>query len=175
MLMTSEIAKSITTFCMFFGGWLSSRTLVVVRRSMERDRHVIPPVRRPLRPSAGRLPVEERGQQSVKCQHSDILQPPSPGRRSLGLMAADRVSTGRDRTTNCMVDDSHCRLLGPARSGGLWDLHPSDSLQSSPYFIGGSRTWADAWSTPGSLDSPCHRRLTSATSPRISIHWQLDN
>jgi len=97
-----------------FRGWLSSRTLAVVRRSMERDRHVKPPVRRLLQPSAGRLPVEERGHQSVKCQHSDILQPPSPGRRSCiyGARPDDQLHGGY----------SHCRLFGPARSGGLWRI-----------------------------------------------------
>src|SRR6218665_821129 len=61
-----------------------------------------------------------RNEVNNPCQH--ILQPPPPGRRSLGLMAADRVSTWRDRTTNYIVDDSPCRLFGPARSWGLWRI-----------------------------------------------------
>src|SRR6218665_933272 len=74
-------------------------------------------------PSAGRLSVEEQGQQSVSVIAVTFSNLPPLRRRSSRLMAADRVSTGRDRTTNCTqctVDDSHYRLFGRTRSGGLW-------------------------------------------------------
>src|SRR6218665_2244198 len=85
---------------------------------MERDRHVIPLVRRPLRPSAGRLPVEERGQQSASVNTVTFSNLETPivgadGDRSCSL------STGRDRTTYCTVDYGLCPHFGRARSGDL--------------------------------------------------------
>lgn len=93
--------------------------------------------RTPFRSSAGRLPVEERGQQSASVNTVTFSNLPPLRRRSSGLMAADRVSTGRDRTTNCTVDYGLCPHFGRARSGDLWSnatpvtrssLRPTSSL-----------------------------------------------
>src|SRR6218665_3869849 len=79
---------------------MSSRTLVAVHRSMERDHDVLPPVRRPtpFRSSAGRLPVEERGQQSASVNTVTFSNLPPLRRRSSGLMAKDRVAYLRGET-----------------------------------------------------------------------------
>src|SRR6218665_3687960 len=141
---------------------MSSRTLVAVHRSMERDHDVLPPVRRPYAVSELRWtvegPVEEQGQQSLSVNTVTFSNLPPLRRRSSGLMAADRVSTGRDRTTNC---NGGLRPLSHFWPSAVWrsvdERHPSDSLQPSPYFIIGPRTWADEWGTPDLLGSPCHR------------------
>src|SRR6218665_2376669 len=120
---------------------MSSRTLVAVHRSMERDHDVLPPVRRPYAVSELRWsvegPVEEQGQQSASVNTVTFSNLPPLRRRSSGLMAADSVSTGRDRTTNCTVDYGLCPHFGRARSGDLWSnatpvtrssLRPTSSL-----------------------------------------------
>src|SRR6218665_151315 len=112
---------------------------------MERDHDVLPPVRRPYAVSELRWsvegpvegPGEEQGQQSASVNTVTLSNLPPLRRRSSGLMAADRVSTGRDRTTNCTVDYDLCPLFGRARSGDLWrnatpvtrsSLRPTSSL-----------------------------------------------
>ena len=120
---------------------MSSRTLVAVHRSMERDHDVLPPVRWPYAVSELRWPVEgpveEQGQQSASVNTVTFFNLPPLRRRSSGLMAADRVSTGRDRTTNCTVDYGLCPHFGRAWSGDLWSnatpvtrssLRPTSSL-----------------------------------------------
>src|SRR6218665_411212 len=109
---------------------------------MERDRDVLPLVRRP---AALRWSATCGGMRSTirKCQHSDILQP-SP------------------ETPIVRADGGRSSIYGaPFWPSAVWrsveEHHPSDSLQPSPYFIVGPRTWADAWSSPNLLDSPCHR------------------
>src|SRR6218665_3860676 len=140
---------------------MSSKTLVAVRRSLERDHDVLYRLyggRTPFQPSAGRLHVEERGQQSASVNTVTFSNLPPLRRRSSGLMAADRVSTGRDRTTNC---NGGLRPLSHFWPSAVWrsveERHPSDSLQPSPYFIIGPRTWADEWGTPDLLGSPSHQ------------------
>src|SRR6218665_4118137 len=81
--------------------------------------------RTPFRSSAGRIPVEERGQQSASVNTVTFSNLPPLRRRLSGLMAAaDRASTGRDRTTNCTVDYSLCPHFGRARSGDLSNATP---------------------------------------------------
>src|SRR6218665_3082201 len=76
--MTPEIAE-IYNILDVFSGPMSSKTLVAARRSLERDHDVLPPVRRPYAVSALRWSATCGGTRSTirKCQHSDILQPPS--------------------------------------------------------------------------------------------------
>src|SRR6218665_1414013 len=102
---------------------MSSRTLVAVHRSMERDHDVLPPVRQPYAVSELRWSATCGATRSTirKCQHSDIRQPPS---LETPIVGADggrscSLSTGRDRTTYCTVDYGLCPHFGRARSGDL--------------------------------------------------------
>src|SRR6218665_219271 len=90
---------------------MSSRTLVAVQWSVTMTCYRLYGGRTPFRSSAGRLPVEEGGQQSASVNTVTFSNLPPLRRRSSGLMAADRVSTGRDRTTNCTVDYGLCPIL----------------------------------------------------------------
>ena len=157
---------------------MSSKTLVAVRRSLERDHDVLPPVRRPYAVSTFHWSATSGETRSTirKCQHSESVtfsNLPPLRRRSSGLMAADRVSTGRDRTTNCTVDYGLCPLFGRARS--VEERRPSDSLQPSPYFIIGPRTWADEWGTPDLLGSPCHRPAQHVLVFPSSDNWTTNH
>src|SRR6218665_471624 len=139
---------------------MSSRTLVAVHRSMERDHDVLPPVRRPYAVSELRWSATCGGTRLTirKCQHSDILQPPS---LETPIVGADG---GRSCIFGARPDDQLHGGLRPLSSfwpSAVWrsvaERHPSDPLQPSPYFIIGPRTWADEWGTPDLLGSPCHR------------------
>src|SRR6218665_3291859 len=155
---------------------MSSRTLVAVHRSMERDHDVLPPVRRPYAVSEFRWSATCGGTRSTirKCQHSDILQPPSPETPIVGA-DGDRscsLSTGRDRTTYCTMDYGLCPHFGPGRYGDL-------SSNATPVTRSSLRPILHHWATymGGRMG---HARLirismppTSATRPRISIHRQL--
>src|SRR6218665_3098141 len=118
---------------------MSSRTLVAVHRSMERDHDVLPPVRRPYAVSELRWSATCGGRRSTirKCQHSDILQPPS---LETPIVGADG---GRSCIYGARPDDQlHGGLrplphFGRARSGDLWSnatpmthssLRPTSSL-----------------------------------------------
>src|SRR6218665_3018103 len=111
--------------------------------------------RTPFRSSAGRLPVEERGQQSASVHTVTFSNLPPLRRRSSGLMAKDRVAyllgeTGRPtaRWITAFV---------PILAQGGLAICRVTPLQPSPYFIIGPRTWADEWGTPDLFGSPCLR------------------
>src|SRR6218665_1034387 len=140
---------------------MSSRTLVAVHRSMERDHDVLSPVRRQYAVSELCWSATCGGTRSTtrKCQHSDILQPPS---LETPIVGADG---GRSCVYGARPDDqlhAGLRPLSPfprARSGDLW----SNALQP----LGGRMRHARL--------TGLSQLSTSATRPRISIHRQLDN
>src|SRR6218665_1542179 len=118
---------------------MSSRTLVAVHRSIERDHDVLPPVRRPYAVSELRWSATCGGTRPTirKCQHSDILQPPS---LETPIVGADG---GRSCIYGARPDDQlHGGLrpvspFGRVRSGDLWsnatpvtrsNLRPTSSL-----------------------------------------------
>src|SRR6218665_282570 len=123
--------------------------------------------RTPSRSSAGRLPEEERGQQSASVNTVTLSNLPPLRRRSCiyGARPDDQLHGG-------------LRPLSPfgrARSGECGDLwsnerHPSDALQPSPYFIIGPRIWADEWGTPDLLGSPSHR-----PAQHVLVYQSIDN
>src|SRR6218665_1591812 len=115
---------------------MSSRTLVAVHRSLERDHDVLPRVGRPYAVSGLRWSATCGGTRSTirKCQHSDILQPPS----------LETPIVGADGGTSCIYgarpdDQLHggLRPLSPFWPSAVWrsveERHPSDALQPSPY------------------------------------------
>src|SRR6218665_2931531 len=150
---------------------MSSRTLVAVHRSMERDHDVLPPVRRPtpFRSSAGRLPVEERGQQSASVNTVTFSNLPPLRRRSSGLMAADRLRGETGRPTARLIT-AFVHILAGRGLAICEGTPPQGSAPAFALFIIGPRTWADKWGMPDLLGSPSHR-----PAQHVLIFPSIDN